>query len=121
MLEYRDSCELLSMDGAHSPESFREPQGVYRGSRSSPSRNKFGEMLNAKKPPRKKAPISRQCHNDIYGLLDDCVIKGSVGVPKEWTQKARGEWGQRSTSLSPNLVRHQKKVSSAPTSPLASK
>ena len=120
------------MDAVHSPVSFRKPQVVNGGSNKTAGGSNLSatdpaaggvedtrgptEMISARKPPRKKQTSSRHCHNNLYGVLDDQVIKGR----KEWCQKVRGEWGQRSSSLSPSLVRHQT-TSSAPTSPSASK
>nr|XP_022305715.1 coiled-coil domain-containing protein CG32809-like isoform X3 [Crassostrea virginica] len=122
------------MDAVHSPVSFRKPQVVNGGSNKTAGGSNFSatdpaaggvedtrgptEMISARKPPRKKQTSSRHCHNNLYGVLDDQVIKGSVKGRKEWCQKVRGEWGQRSSSLSPSLVRHQT-TSSAPTSPSA--
>ena len=124
------------MDAVHSPVSFRKPQVVNGGSNKTAGGSNLSatvpaaggvedtrgptEMISARKPPRKKQTSSRHCHNNLYGVLDDQVIKGSVKGRKEWCQKVRGEWGQRSSSLSPSLVRHQT-TSSAPTSPSASK
>lgn len=116
--------KLLSMEGGdRSPVSFREPQVVnggtnFCGGEGERRSNKPTDMtFSAKKPPRKKqAGGGRQCHNNIYGLLEDHVIKGSGRGRKEWCPKVRGEWGQRSSSLSPHLVRQHRTVRSAPSS-----
>lgn len=118
--------------GDHSPVSFRQPQVVnggtnLTGGEGDRSSYRPAEMsFSARKPPRKKqAGGGGQCHNNIYGLLEDHIIRGSGRGRKEWCPKIRGEWGQRSSSLSPHLVRHHTVRSapssaptSAPTSPL---
>ncbi|XP_052682135.1 uncharacterized protein LOC128162789 [Crassostrea angulata] len=109
--------------GDRSPVSFREPQVVnggtnFCGGEGERRSNKPTEMtFSAKKPPRKKqSGGGRQCHNNIYGLLEDHIIRGSGRGRKEWCPKVRGEWGQRSSSLSPHLVRQHRTVRSAPSS-----